>query len=54
MDEDVRGALVEICDVLRQKVKFDTVRRRDDEMVDEAKRLSTQLDEMIEKLKDRQ
>ena len=49
MDKDVRDALLEICDVLQQKVRFDMVKRGDPEMIAESKRLSTLLDEIINK-----
>ena len=51
MDKDIRDALVEICDVLKEKVRFDMVRRREQEMLDEGERLSKRLNEMIEKLR---
>ena len=51
MDKDIRDALVEICDVLKQKVRFDMVRHREQELLDEGERLSKRLNEMIEKLR---
>ena len=51
MDKDIREALVEICDVLKEKVTFDRVRRQEKELAPEADRLSKRLAEMIAKLK---
>ena len=51
MDKDIRDALVEICDVLKQKVRFDMARHREQELLDEGERLSKRLNEMIEKLR---
>ena len=49
-DKNARDALVEIYDLLKQKVRFDIVKRRDAEMLAEAGRLSVLIDKMIEKL----
>ena len=53
MDQDIRDALTEICDVLKKKINWDMVRRGEGETVDEAKRLSARVDEIIGKLKDK-